>query len=107
MAVLNRQITQIPNTTTTTVLGAPTTPAVRGLLSLLIHNPAGNSSLTATIGFHDGTTNHAILAETIAAGATAKITDKLLLTSTDTLRVTLSSSPTTPVEVIASYNDGQ
>lgn len=107
MAVLNRTLTSITNTTRTTVLAAPSLPSVRGLLGLLIFNPTGNSTLTATVEFYDGTTHWKIYAASIAAGATSVISDKLLLKSTDTLEVTLSGSPTTPVNVLANYNDGQ
>lgn len=107
MAVLNRQITTVPSTSAVAVLSAPTSPSVRGLLSLVIHSPAANSSIVATISFYDGTTNYPIDVQTIAGGGSYRISDKMLLTSTDEIRVTLGTGPTTPFNVIASYNDGQ
>lgn len=105
MSLYNRQITRIAVDTQTTVITAPASGVFRGLLLFNIANPSTNTTLTATIVLNDGANDIFYREVSLDAGETYQDQARLVLTSTDSIKVTLSATPTDPVDVIASYND--
>ncbi len=71
---VGRTPTKITTATTTTIVAAPTTPAVRTVTRLNIRNTSTATTVTVTVEFYDGTNAIQLEKRVLGPGATLKFT---------------------------------